>query len=110
MSWGSFFTHPNGTVYGTGIMGDIFLKKADLAIAPMGITIDRATNVDFLPTVKHYYVEIYISKESGEHAIDFHLLLSPFAQDSWILIILSSIIISLVKLAMLKIYGLKNYL
>ena len=103
--WGSFYHHLNGTVYGTGMMGDIFYKNADITVAPMGVTFERGSIVDFLPTVKHYYMELYISKDSQEHAIDFHLLLSPFAQDSWILIIFASLIIALVKLAILKLDG-----
>ena len=103
--WGSFYHHLNGTVYGTGMMGDIFYKNADITVAPLGVTFERGSFVDFLPTVKHYYMELYISKDSQEHAIDFHLLLSPFAQDSWILIILASLIIALVKLGILKFHG-----
>ena len=94
-----------GTVYGTGMMGDIFYKNADITVAPLGVTFERGSFVDFLPTVKHYYMELYISKDSQEHAIDFHLLLSPFAQDSWILIIFASLIIALVKLAILRLHG-----
>ena len=86
-------------------MGDIFYKNADLAIAPMGVTIERGSFVDYLPSIKHYYMELYISKDSQAHAVDFHLLLSPFAQDSWIMIIFTSVIIALVKLGILKLYG-----
>ena len=87
------------------MMGDIFNKNADLTVAPMGVTTERGRFVGFLPSVKHYYMELYISKDSQAHAIDFHLLLSPFAQDSWILIIFTAIIIALVKLGILKLYG-----
>ena len=87
------------------MMGDIFYKNADLTIAAMGVTFERGSFVDFLPSIKHYYMELYISKDSQAHAVDFHLLLSPFAQDSWILIIFTSVIIALVKLGILKLYG-----
>ena len=103
--WGSFYNHPNGTVYGTGMMGDIFYKNADLTVAPMGVTFVRGSFVGFLPIVKQFYMELYISKDSQAHAMDFHLLLSPFAQDSWISIIFASLIIALVKLWILKLHG-----
>ena len=103
--WGSFHHHANGTVYGTGMMGDIFYKNADLTVAPMGVTFERGSFVGFLPTVKQYYMELYISKDSQAHAIDFHLLISPFTQDTWIFIISTSVIIALVKLGILKLYG-----
>ena len=87
------------------MMGDIFYKNADLTVAPMGLTFERGSFVGFLPTLKQFYIELYISKDSQAHAMDFHLLLSPFAQDSWILIIFASLIIALVKLAILKLHG-----
>ena len=86
-------------------MGDIFYKNADLTVAPMGVTFERGSFVGFLPTLKQFYIELYISKDGQAHAMDFHLLLSPFAQDSWILIIFTSLIIALVKLAILKLDG-----
>ena len=87
------------------MVGDIFYKNADITVAPLGVTFERGSYVDFLPTVKHYYMDLYISKDSQEHAIDFHLLLSPFAQDSWIVIIFASLVIALVKLGILKLHG-----
>ena len=87
------------------MMGDIFYKNADLTVAPMGLTFERGSFVGFLPTLKQFYIELYISKDGQAHAMDFHLLLSPFAQDSWILIIFASLIIALVKLAILKLDG-----
>ena len=104
-AWGSFHNHSNGTVYGTGMMGDIFYKNADLTVAPMGVTFVRGSFVGFLPIVKQFYMELYISKDSQAHAIDFHLLISPFTQDIWIFIISTSVIIALVKLGILKLYG-----
>ena len=59
--WGSFHHHANGTVYGTGMMGDIFYKNADLTVAPMGLTFERGSFVGFLPTMKQFYIELYIS-------------------------------------------------
>ena len=99
------YPQPNGTFHGTGIIGDIFFKRADLAVAPLGNVIERARYVYYLPSLKHYFIDLYISRASGEYAIDLHLLLSPFAQDSWMLIIFTSIIIALVKLGLLNIFG-----
>ena len=104
-AWGMIYPQPNGSFIGTGIIGDIFFKRADLAVAPLGNVIGRARYVDYLPSLKYYYIDLFISRASGEYAIDLHLLLSPFAQDSWMLIISTAIIMALVKLGLLNIFG-----
>ena len=104
-AWGMIYPQPNGSFIGTGIIGDIFFKRADLAVAALGNVIGRARYVDYLPSLKYYYIDLFISRASGEHAIDIHLLLSPFAQDSWMLIISTAIIMALVKLGLLNIFG-----
>ena len=103
------YPQPNGTFHGTGIIGDIFFERADMAVAPLGIVLDRAIYIDYLPPIKFAYIGMYIKKGSNENALDLNLLLSPFAQDSWILMILTSIIIGLVKLGLLKIHGMPSF-
>ena len=98
---------PNGTYHGTGIIGDIFFKRADLAVAPLTISFERAEFINFLPPLKPDYAGIYVSKMSGHQILDLHLIISPFAQDSWMLIIVTSTIIAIVKLGISKLYGIK---
>ena len=106
-AWGMIYEEPNGTYHGTGIVGDIFFKRADLAVAPLTIAVERAKFIDFLPPIKPDYVGMYVLKISGHQMLDLHLIISPFAQDSWMLIIITSTIIATVKLGILKFYGMK---
>ena len=99
------YPQANGTYQGTGMVGDIYFKRADLAVAPLTITFERAKFINFLPPIKPDYAGIYVLKMSGNHILDFQLIMSPFAQDSWILIIMISTIIAIVKLGILKLYG-----
>lgn len=101
------YPQPNGTFHGTGIVGDIFFKRADLVVAPLMITFERANFINFLPPLNPEYAGLYVLKMSGHQTLDFHLIISPFAQDSWILIIITSTIIAIVKLGILKLYGIK---
>ena len=104
-AWGMIYPQPNGTYHGTGMIGDIFFKRADLAVAPLSYVTERAHYVDYLPSIKHFNLGIYISKASAEHTLDLLLFISPFAQETWMLIGMTSVIISLVKLSLHKYFG-----
>ena len=104
-AWGMIYPQSNGTFHGTGIVGDIFFKRADLAVAPLTITIERANFINFLPSLKPEYAGIYVPKMSGYQNLEFQLIISPFAQDTWMLIMITSTIIAIMKLGILKLNG-----
>ena len=65
-------------IAGTGILGDIFFKRADLVVAPIGIFFDRAKFVDFLPELEKYSAGLYIpSQEKAPKSFNFKTFFQP---------------------------------
>ena len=98
VSWGHIYSHPNGSLYGTGIIGDIFDKRADIAVAPLGNVIDRAQHVDYLPPIFPQYVGLYLKNMEMFEVIDLDTFFMPFTIELWIMIIGMGITITLIKL------------
>ena len=55
VSWGYIRPTQNGSFEGTGIVGDIFFKRADIALASLHIKIERALYIDYLPPVSMFF-------------------------------------------------------
>ena len=53
-AWGMVYPQDDGTFKTVGFVGDLFLKKADFAIASLIILEDRAQFVDYLPAMGLY--------------------------------------------------------
>ena len=53
-AWGFVQEWPNGTFTGSGMVGDIFSKRADLVVTSLSIIPERAQYVDFLPPLLNY--------------------------------------------------------
>ena len=53
-AWGMVYPQNDGTFKTVGFVGDLFLKKADFAIASLIILEDRAQFVDYLPAMGLY--------------------------------------------------------
>ena len=106
--WG-YFNEENGTVLATGMMKDIYLKKADFAAASLYYTIDRVLYVNFLPPIKTYVAAIYIPKTSTE-VIDFDTFMAPFNYPLWIMLFSATIFFSMIKVLLFKIHANKQVL
>ena len=104
VSWGNVRPQPNGTFEGTGIVGDLFFKRADIAVAPLHIKIDRALFIDYLPPVKTYSAEIYIPNLNAE-SIEFETFLAPFTHYLWITLCLSGVIFAIIKLLFMNVHS-----
>ena len=44
-SWGSVKMHPNGTLEATGMVSDLFLKKADMIVTSLAIVSGRFSHI-----------------------------------------------------------------
>ena len=88
-----------------GIVGDVFFKRAHLAVAPLTLNIQRATYVNFLPPLEVFYTGIYIPNFDTSHEIDWKTFLSPFRFDLWIMIMVSTVTITIMKLMLLGKHG-----
>ena len=63
---------------GTGVVGDIFFKRADFVAGPIAILQVRALYVDYMPEVEKYDAGIYIpSLDNAKEAFRFTALLKP---------------------------------
>ena len=76
--WGYVYPQNDGSYKATGMIGDIFFKRADIAVAPLTINLNRGTYVDFAIPFTKEPVGLYIKSKSLQGDFDFHLLLSPF--------------------------------
>ena len=63
---------------GTGVVGDVFFKRADFVVAPIGILQVRALYIDYMPEVEKYEAGIYIpSLDNAKEAFRYTALLKP---------------------------------
>ena len=88
----------NGTLTGTGMMGDIFFKKADMIISGFMITESRSIYVDYLRPILAVKFGLYISKEAIYDGMEYDNYFKAFQLYTWIVILLSIISISMIKL------------
>ena len=103
VGWGYIYPKSNGSYEGTGIIGDIFFKRADIAVAPLYYTIDRALYVNYLPPVTSYFAAIYIPKTNSE-IVDFDTYIAPFTHLLWIILTFLIVSFVIIKIFFLKIH------
>ena len=102
--WGFIYPQENGSYIGTGMVGDIFFKRADLIVAPLGILVKRALYIDYLPPLQKYFAGLYAPSLEASESMEFILLISPFTINVWIVIGITSIIIAAIKCILFSYY------
>ena len=102
VAWGYIYPQANGSYVGTGLIGDVFFGKADIAVAPLTYVIDRALYVNFLPPIKPHWSAIYIPMTYHED-IDLDTYIHPFSSILWTIVIITGVILSMTKLLFLYI-------
>ena len=108
VNWGSVRPQPNGSFEGTGIVGDLFFKRADIVVASLHNRIDRALFIDFLPPCQIFNAELYIPNSNRE-SIEFEIFIAPFTYYVWITLWLSGIIFAIIKLFLMNVYSDKKH-
>ena len=78
ISWGFVYPQPNGSFVATGMVGDLFFKRADLVMAPLTLIPKRAKYIDYLLPIQPLNLGLYIPSGSSRGNFDFDMLLSPF--------------------------------
>lgn len=103
-NWGYVNLLENGSYEGTGIVGDVFFKRADIGAAPAFITIDRANFIDFLPPMQPFLTGIFIPTISNiaENGIEFKTYTSPFTNNLWIAVTITGGIFAAIKILLFK--------
>ena len=76
--WGYVYPQNDGSYKATGMIGDIFFKRADIALASLTINLKRGIYIDYAIPFTKEPVGLFIKSKSLQGDFDFHLLLSPF--------------------------------
>ena len=97
ITWGYIYPQPNGSYVGTGIVGDIFFKRADIAVAPLAVVLKRGLYIDYLPPIQLYKSALYTPALDASESIDLKLFFSPFTINVWIIIGVVSILTATLK-------------
>ena len=82
--WGFIDLLPNGTLHGSGIVGDVFYKRVDMAVAPLSIIYRRALYIDYLPPVVPDFVGIFIP--TVDEMINLNTFHLPYSPRLWMVI------------------------
>ena len=78
MGWGSVTPNSNGSFEATGMVSDIFYNRADLIVAGIAVTPERALYIDYLRPVTPYIVGLYIPSGNSRGEFQFDVFLGPF--------------------------------
>ena len=100
-AWGYVYPQANGSYRGTGAIGDIFFKRADLAVGPFYNVIDRARYVNYLPDIRPYLAATYIPT-TIEESINFDTYRAPFAYSLWIALAIMGTIFTTIQIFLLQ--------
>ncbi len=93
-TWGVRNVDENGTVTFSGMVGDLVYGRADIVAAPLTVTSERSTGIDFLPGLSQSVPAIFI-KNNLQEAIDWKLLFSPWRIELWVIIVLTASLLAL---------------
>ena len=76
--WGYVYPQNDGSFEATGMIGDIFFKRADIVMSAITINHKRGLYIDYSISITKERVGLYIKSKNLKEDFDFHLLLSPF--------------------------------
>ena len=96
-SWGFVYPQDNGSVIGTGIVGDIYFKRADLIAAPLTATYSRSLHIDFMPPITRQIIALWIANQDSQEDFDFDTFVTPLNFDLWIAVILATLGLTVLK-------------
>ena len=103
-SWGFVDVQDDGTLKGSGMVGDVFSKKVDLAMTAVAMLYDRALYVGYLPPIMPYYMGFYVPAIQEGTGLDHSTFFEAFTPQLWLVIIIMTLIITMIKLILLKYY------
>lgn len=76
--WGYVYPQTNGSFHATGMVGDIFFRRADLIVAVLTIVHKRALYIDYLNPVAPDELGLFITSSHSEGKVQFGILFHPF--------------------------------
>ena len=102
VAWGNVIPLSNGSFHGTGVIGDVFFERADLAVAPLGVVLGRAHYVDFLPPILPHFAGLFVKNLEESENVELDTFIVPFKGELWATIFALTILIAILKLILLK--------
>ena len=111
--WGKVVFHKNGSTEASGMLGEVFLGKADIAVTSITIKTSRLQFLDFLPPMAPEVASIVVPTNAVTESLDFWLFASPLHLHLWIAILGTVFALATAKMVMLdgcKCFKLNQYL
>ena len=103
--WGNVYPMPNGSTFGTGLVGDLYYNRVDMAVAPLYIKYSRGLYIDYLPPLAPYLIGIFTPHIGDSENYNFETFISIFSTELWIVILVSTFVIAGIKLFLLHMHG-----
>ena len=104
-AWGYVYPQPNGSYVATGIVGDVFFKRVDIAVASLNIDLKRAEHVDFLLQITPQIAGLYVQRNATEEVMDLNTFTVPFTQNVWLTLFAISIFVATIKIMLTYFFG-----
>ena len=76
--WGYVSKQPNGTYIASGMVGDLFYQRADMIVAELTLTLNRATFIDFMIAMSTDDTGLFLPSQVTGMYLDFDVFLAPF--------------------------------
>ena len=103
--WGNGFSMPNGSYIATGLIGDLYYNRVDMAVTGLYIKLSRGLVIDYFPPLEPYLIGIYTPRIGDSESYNFEAFLSIFSTELWIVILVTAFIIAGMKLFLLHLHG-----
>ena len=91
----------NGTIVATGMVGDIYSKRADLIVANLAILPRRAKYIDFFPSLKTSIEGLYVPNMNTRDSFELGTYLKPLSPNLWIVLLVIALVTCFIKLLIL---------
>ena len=96
-SWGFVYEEENGTIKGTGMVGDLLYKNADLVVTSLTAMVERAKHIDFMPPITPFEIGLSIANLDLTEEYDYDTFISPFNLSLWNTIFVFATLIGLTQ-------------
>ena len=98
--WGLPIEYPNGTIeLGSGMVKDLVTGSADLLVSSITMLYERHLVMDFLLPMAPEEAGIFTKKRTQAVGFDFEVFIKPFDKLTWLTILSSSFVTSLLIIA-----------
>ena len=107
--WGLPIEYPNGTIdLGSGMVKDLVTGSADLLVSSITMLYERHLVMDFLLPMAPEEAGIFTKKRTQVVGFDFEVFIKPFDKLTWLTILSSSFVTSLLIIAIWRYFDYKG--